>query len=131
MLTTRQLPPEEWHRILDQGIEPFATHGLPGDPSHWRLVVAEEDGVIVGLSGLYEAVHNDPWWVAPAYRGHPTILRRLWQEVRSVLDEHDVRMVFATVADDQPDVQQLAERFGFEPAPGRLYLLTRCTVAKE
>ena len=130
MLTTRVLPPQEWHKIVDAGIEPFATHGLP-DPAHWRFVVAEDEGQLVGLDGLYETIHNDPWWVHPAYRGHPTMLRKLWTETREVLHQFGVGVVHVTIGD--PQVQEIAERFGFQPTPGKLYWMATdgCLVTKE
>lgn len=120
-LTFRLLPPEEWARLVADGVEPFATYGLP-DPDHWRMLVCEVDGRVVGVSSLYETVHND-WWIAPDARRHPAIVSGLWRETKRVLDEAGIAMVHATVSDIQPEVQAMVERLGYLPAGGKLYLL--------
>ena len=120
--TFRLLPPEEWTRLVETGMEPFVSFGLP-DPEHWRLIVAEVEGRIIGLSGLYNSVHNDPWWIAPEARHSPTVVRGLWRETKKVLDEAGVSFIYATVADQQPEVQAMVQRLGYVPAPGKLFLL--------
>jgi hypothetical protein len=119
--TFRKLPVGEWGRLITDGIEPFASHGLP-DPDHWRMLVGEQNGVIVGVSSLYETVHND-WWIAPNGRNHPALVTGLWRETARELAEAGVTMVHATVRDVQPDVQAMVERLGYLPSGGQLYIL--------
>lgn len=121
MLTFRRLPPDEWPRLLEAGIEPFATVGLP-DPAHWILVAAEMDGRIVGVSSLVETVQNH-WHIAPAARRSAAVVVGLWRETEAVLTEHGVTVLHATVADDQPEVQAMVERLGYQAAHGKLYVL--------
>ena len=122
MIRCRVLPAAEWGLLLDRGIEPFATYGLP-DPSHWVVIGAFDDDRLVAISGLYETVHNDPWWIDPTYRRSPTLVTDLWHATKAVLDAAGVEAVHVTVADDQPEVQDLVTRLGYQPAPGTLYIL--------
>lgn len=107
--------------MVTDGIEPFATYGVP-DPGHWKFIAAEQDGRIIGVSSLYETVHND-WFIAPDARRSPAVVTGLWQETKRVLDEAGVAMIHATVSDSQPQVQAMVERLGYQPAQGQLYLL--------
>lgn len=120
-MTTRELPPEEWHKLADQRIEPFATYGLPA-PENWRILVAEEGDRIIGVSDLYQTIHND-WWIAEDQRKNPGLIRALWRETKGLLDRAGISFIHATVSDDQPDVQALVQKLGYLPAPGKLFLL--------
>lgn len=122
-ITARELEEAEWGLLLQAGVEPFASVGLPVDRDHWRIVGAFDAGRLVGVAGLYEAVHNDPWWIAPSHRRNPVVVRQLWRALRVVLDRHGVGLLHVTVGDEQPAVQAMVERLGYQPAPGRLYLL--------
>ena len=118
--TARLLPPDEWHRLAE--FEPFKTHGLP-TVEHWRVIVGEVDGEIVGFCCLFNAVHWEPWWIAPAYRKHPGLLRQMIDRTGDELRAAKVQNVFVCVGDEIPDQQALVQRFGFEEAPGKLYIL--------
>lgn len=118
--TTRLLPPDEWHRLA--AFEPFTSHGLP-TVEHWRVIVGEVDGAIVGFCCLFNAVHWEPWWIDPAYRKHPGLLRQMVDKTGDELRAAKVTNVFVCVGDDIPDQQALVQRFGFEEAPGKLYML--------
>lgn len=120
-MTFRELPPAEWMRLVTDGIEPFATHGLP-DPQHWRLIVAEENGRIIACSSLVEQVHNH-WFIHPAAQKRPQLVSGLWQATKTVLDAAEVQLVHATISDEQPEVQDMVERLGYIPAGGKLYLM--------
>lgn len=116
--TVRVLPPEEWDRLA--AYEPFKSNGLP-TIDHWRVIIVEDDGKIVGFCCLFNAVHWEPWWIAPLYRGKPGILRQLIEQSEAILTEAHVQTAFVTVGDDLPENQDLVEHFGFERAPGALY----------
>lgn len=118
--TVRVLPPEEWPRLRDH--DPFTTGGLP-DPAHWRIIVAEQDTRIVAFTCLYEAVHYEPIWIHEDFRRHPQLFQDLWHVSKQVLDEAGVQLLFAQVPDTLPQQKRLIEKFGFQPAPGQLYLL--------
>lgn len=119
MLTARVLPPAEWDRV--RHIPPF-DKGLP-NPDHWRIIVAEVGGEIVGCCSLFDTVHWDGWWIDPAHQGKAGAFRALLAEGLDQLTAAGVEGVHTTVPDSRPDLQDLVARYGFTPAPGKLYLL--------
>lgn len=118
--TVRVLPPEDWSRLRDH--PPFDQGGLP-DPTHWRIVVAEEGDRIVAFTCLFTAVHYEPIWIHPEFRHRPQLFQALWRESKAILDEEGVQLLFAQVPDTLPLQKKLVEKFGFQQAPGTLYLL--------
>lgn len=122
MLTCRLLPPDEWPRLIEAGFEPFATYGLPEHPDHWRMIVAEADGQIVGLSSLRNEILND-WNIHPDARYSPSLIVGLWQATKAVLDAEGIDRLHATVSELQPEVQVMIQRLGYVPAAGKLFLL--------
>ena len=122
MITHRLLPPEEWSKLL--AFEPFRSCGLPESPINWRICVAEHDGEIVGHCCIFSAVHWDMWQIHPAYQKNPNVVKGLIKTGTDVLKEADVAGVFAVVDKEQPESHhRLMTHFGFQPAPGALYLL--------
>lgn len=117
----RTLDVSEWPLLLRDGIEPFATHGLP-DPAHWVLVAAIEEGRILGVSMLVEQVHNH-WFISPDARRSPTLVSKLWQATKQVLDQAGAPTLHVTVADSQVEVQAIVEGLGYTPADGKLYII--------
>lgn len=118
----RPLPVEEWPRLLTQ--EPFRSGGLP-DPTFWRIIVAERDqtgGPIVAFVCLWTAIHCEPVWFDPTVRHHPKLFQGLWEAAQTTVAAAGGSMVFATIDDDDPGLQDLWQRFGFIRAPGRLYV---------
>lgn len=122
MITTRLLPPEEYDRLTE--IEPYKTGGLP-DSDHWRIIVVEDEGRIVGTCALFDTVHWDFWHVDEAYRGNPVVFKDLIAGGISVMIEHGIDMVHTTVPNGRPDVEAMLERFGFQHAPGVLFYFKR------
>jgi hypothetical protein len=123
--TVRDLPEAEWPRL--RAFEPFASSGIP-EGAHWRILVAEQGPEIVGFCCLFDAVHFEPWFIAPEHRGNPAIVRGLLRQAKQVLVDNQIPYVFACVQRVQalPGVtsyEQMLGRLGFEPAPGVLYLL--------
>lgn len=121
-LTFREVPSEEWPKL--RAFEPFKSAGLPVDNGHWKIIVAELDGEIVGCTGIHTQVHWDPWWIAPEYRGNAGIVRGLVRHGATLMTEHGVENAFATIEDQNLLSQALAKRLGFEAAPGRLYIIS-------
>lgn len=115
-LTVRELPTEEWDRLI--GL-PFAANGLP-DPALAAIVVAEQDGRIVGVWAALTAVHLDGLWVDPAERG-TTVAGRLLREMKTLLLDRGVTVSFTMVSD--PQVAILAYKAGFTRYPGDLFML--------
>ncbi len=121
MLTTRELPFAEWHKLV--AFEPFASSGLPGSDENWKIGVVEVDGEIVGHVSAHGEVHLDPWDILPAHRGNPGVVRALVRQAFDILAAAGVPYVFCTIEDERILSQDLAARLGFTPAPGQLYLL--------
>lgn len=89
---------------------------------HLLQVVVEKDGAIVGCCHLFTAVHWDQWWIHPDARTGPVLKALITGSLR-VLQAAGLDTVYTGVEDARADVAQLLEKFGFTPAPGRLYLL--------
>jgi hypothetical protein len=120
MITTRELPPSEWPRVTH--IPPYNL-GLPPDNGHWRIIVAEDAGEIVGCVALHSQVHFDPWWIARDRKTNPAIVTGLLATSVGILRELGVDHVFATIDETHLATQQVAEHLGFTAAPGRLWLV--------
>lgn len=121
-VTFRELPATEWPMLVVQGIYPYSQAGLPPDNGHWRILVAEREGKIVGCTSMHTQVHWDPWYVDSAEDGLATV-RGLVRQGRDQLETLGIDHVFCTIDDQQLITQKVAERLGFKPAPGKLYLL--------
>ena len=119
MITTRLLPPEEWEKL--RAFFPYNQSDLP-DPQHWLIVAAEDDGRLVRCCAIFDAVHWDGFAILPAYQKHPAVFGGLLRTSKATLRERGIAGVHVTVPDDQPDLQQMVEDYGFIKAPGTLYL---------
>jgi RimJ/RimL family protein N-acetyltransferase len=121
MLAVRVLPVAEWEKL--KAIDPFTEAGLPESPEDWRILVVERDGEIVGTCSLFTAVHWDCWWIDAASRGKGSVLSLLLQASFALLADAGIQLVYTGVEDEKAELARLLERFGFAPAPGRLYVL--------
>lgn len=123
MITSRLLPKTEWPRVA--AFAPFNQTGLPvGEiAEHWEILVVEDDGVIVACCSLSDQVHWDGFSVVEGYRRNPTVFRALLEESLRALVDAGVPGAHLTIPDGHPELTAMVERFGFVPAPGRLYLL--------
>ncbi len=122
MITSRILPPTEYYKLKDLG--PF-TQGVLPDPDHWRIVVAEDEGRIIGCCALLDTVHWDFWHVDEEYRGNPVVFRDLIVGGVAQMVELGIDLVHTTVPDGKPEIEAMLTRFGFKPAPGRLFYFMR------
>lgn len=123
MITSRVLPHEEWDRVA--AFAPFNEAGLPSGEAaqHWEILVVEDDGQIVACCSLSDQVHWDGFSVDAAHRGNPVVFRALLEQSLQTLIDAGVAGAHLTIPDDHPELAAMVERFGFIPAPGRLYLL--------
>lgn len=121
-VTFRELPGPEWPKLVEDGIFPYAQYGIPPPSDNWRIFVAERDGKIVGCTSLHTQVHWDPWYVDSAEDGLGTV-RGLIRQGRDVLRNLGIDHAFCTIDNANLITQDIAERLGFKPAPGKLYLL--------
>lgn len=67
MVRVRRLPLVEGDKLHKLFAE--AVNGTPPLPSEGMVIVAEEDGVIIGFATLQYVPHIEPVWVAPSHRG--------------------------------------------------------------
>lgn len=118
-LTIRELPPDEWDRLLT--FEPWVTQGAMPPFEHWRFLVAEEAGKILGYCALYNAVHWEPWVIRPEAQHRPGVVRGLIHAGLAILAETQVTAAFC-LADAETGA--LVEHFGFVPSPQTLYVMT-------
>lgn len=105
-MTTRQLPPEEWHRLA--GTDAAAALGQL-DP-RWACIMVVEDGDrIVAHHILLFVLHAEALWVDPAYR-HGLAGGRLWHAVQREAASMGVHALMTASID--PSVDALIAREG-------------------
>jgi hypothetical protein len=112
----RQLPVEEWERL--RGL-PIAARTMP-DPERSFILVAEDEGEIVGTWGVVFAPVLEGFWVAPAYR-KKSAAAKMWFLMKQTLTNWVIPQALTLVQTE--DVADLAEHAGFEPLDGILYSL--------
>jgi hypothetical protein len=114
--TIRQLPVEEWPRLLDY---PFGSQGLPA-PELAVIFVAETEGKIVGVWAAETMVLLDGLWTDPDHRA-ALVAGRLLGAMRSFLQSKHLLTSFTVISD--PSVMVLAHKAGFTRYPGDLWVL--------
>lgn len=119
MRTARVLPPAEWDKI--RHVPPFDTRLPDLGPEHWRPLVVEEDGQVVGVCAIFDTLHWDCWWVDPDRPDKGTIFWELVEAGDAEFQAVGVGVGHVFVPDDRPDLQRLVSRCGFQPLPGRLF----------
>lgn len=129
-LATRELPVEEWPRLLDCP-GPYKDQGFLPASAHNRIIVLEtvQTGEIVGYWGAFTAVHAEPVFIREAYRQKVSAVRLLWEAMNTLLKELQVPGVVAVISDqDAPVNLPMAVKLGFQRVPGALYF---CDLTKE
>lgn len=116
-MTTRILPPEEWHRLAGTELETVWPL-LP--PTHTTVMVVEEDGAIVGCWALLTALHAEGLWIAPAFRQRPSVGRRLLRAMRQQARASGYRAVL-TACIGEP-IRTLLEKVGAVRLPAHFVM---------
>jgi hypothetical protein len=117
-MTTRILPPDEWHKLQGTEAEPI----VPGlDPVDTRVLVVEQDGEIIGSWVMLRMVHVECVWIAPAHRGKAGVLARLLSGMTSLAKAWRTRSVITGSID--PRVSRMIRRLGGLPLPGEHFAL--------
>ena len=117
MRTYRELLPDEFDKV---------PHEAPGrelyNPENSRILAAiEDDGSISATWVLFACAHVEPLYVVPECRQSPTILRRMADEMKKLLDQSDIRQVYSVVLDETPVLHRFAKWFGAKAISGSLY----------
>lgn len=118
-MTTRILPPAEWHRLAGTEAE---TVWPQLNPERTSIVVVERDGFIVGCHVLSWLLHAECLWIAPQFRGRPSVARRLWTAVQQTARDHwGVPSVITAACDDR--VRRLLAHVGAVELKGQHYVV--------
>jgi hypothetical protein len=112
----RELGCDEFDRI-----PPEAIGGVRLRPSH-RVAAALEGEDIVGVWVVGLALHAEPIWIREDHRKSPTIVRRLWDNVKAIVRDMGCPGVVGIIPDSVPADKRIAEWLGAEPIPGAIYL---------
>lgn len=115
-MTTRMLPPDEWHRLAGTEAESIWPHL---DPNRADVLVVEDDGVIVGTWILMDVLHAECLWIAPAYRQKVSVARRLWTAMHRLARGMGVPIVATAAVSD--DVRHILDHAGAVKVPGDHY----------
>jgi hypothetical protein len=109
-MTSRLLPREEWHKAAHAPIaEAFATL-----PEGAVLLVVEDAGAIVGTWAVMPYIHVHGLWIAPAYRGRSTVMRRLLQGLERLVGRGTPVLTSA----EDPDIEAMVRNYGGRQLPG-------------
>lgn len=114
-MTTRLLPRDEWSKLAGTELET----AWPHLPETAQVVVVEDAGAIVGCWALFQQVHVEGVWIAPAHRGKASVARRLLAGMRRTAQAMGARTVATGALTD--DVRQLLDRLHAVPLPGDHY----------
>jgi hypothetical protein len=112
-MTYRELPYGEWQQ-LEPIFHDCATR-LPA-PGYARILVAEEDGCIVGFLVKQITAHLEPLWFSPDVRGHVHNAPD-WRHMANLLGKEDT-YVFT----DSPARERQCERAGYVKLPYAVYV---------
>lgn len=116
-MSSRELPEEEFARL--QGLGFFADYPIP--PGYrMRVWVVEYEGAIVGYWCLLAVYHTEPIWIAPTTR-NTQVLRELMGGMVALLRAEQCSGALAII--DSPELEQMAQAFGYQPVPGTIYKL--------
>jgi hypothetical protein len=117
-LTTRILPPTEWHRLTGTEVESI----VPGlDPAHTAVLVVEDGDAIIGTWVLLRMVHVECFWIAPAHRGKAGVAARLLRSMRALLPAWGSRCpITGSVT---AEMTSMIERLGGIKLPGDQFAL--------
>ena len=116
-VTVRELPVEEWEKLKDY---PIATNELP-DPDRCAVLVAEDEGKIVGTWGVVLAPFLEGLWLDADYRQTTFTAAKLLIGMRKMLEDKGITQAFTLV--QTPYVLGLAQKAGFEVLDGDLCMI--------
>lgn len=118
-MTSRILPPEEWHRLARTELEqvwPVL------DPLQAHIVVVEQGAQIVACWAAIRYVHVEGVWVHPDHRGKGRAAGHLVRQMRSLTSAMGAKAVWTAALTDQ--VRRLIAHFGGVKLPGEHYVMS-------
>lgn len=116
-MTTRQLPREEWFRLVGTELESL----VPILPETARVLVVEDADMIVGCWAFFPVVHAEGIWIAESHRGRASVGRRLLTGMRETVSEMGASVI--STAAMTPEVASLLSHIGAVELPGTHYAL--------
>lgn len=117
-MTTRILPESEWPRLAHTEAAEVYRHL---DPARASIVVVEKDGAIVGCHLLIDVLHVECLWIDPAFRGRPSVARRLWAAVQARAKALGAHTLVTAACDDR--VRRLLAHVGATKLGGDHYVI--------
>ncbi len=90
-------------------------------PAHSIVVFAHEGDKVVARSAIVPVPHIEGTWVDESKRGS-TVAPRLIKVVEEALRSQGATCAFAFTPDDQPEIGDYMERFGYKEQPMRIWL---------
>lgn len=107
MITTRVLPPDEYHKLGGLPISSLQ----PPDPTRCQIVVVEDGTEIVGTMAVIVLPILEGVWVKEDYR-KTAAFGRLWKGMQKLLKTMDIHSVAGFV--QTPEMVALAATAGFD-----------------
>jgi len=117
-MTSRVLPPEEWHRLVGTEAELIWPHL---DPARSHVLAVEHNGAIVGTWVLMQVLHAECLWIAPSHRGRTSVARRLWTAMQRTARGLGAKAVATAAMTD--DVRRLLDHVGATKVLGDHYAM--------
>lgn len=114
-MVVRELPHDEWFRLLDL---PIGANGLPGEDV--MVVVAEDNNEIVGVWTAGPILVLEGLWVREDHQ-KKTALFRIFNYMIDRLKSLGIPQVYSIV--QTPEMVQLAAHGGFKSIDGQLIAL--------
>lgn len=116
-MTTRLLPPDEWHRLEHAGMGSLWAEL----PETTRVIVLEDNGVMVGTVIGMLVLHAESLWIAPRHRKSVGVWRRLMRAFWTVAAEFGTKGAWASEVSDE--MRDILTRLHATPVPGGHFIL--------
>ena len=121
-MTSRILPPSEWHRLPpDVDRLPDGRHVRDLlSPETTEIHVVEQDGRILGAVTMLRVVHAECVWIDPRYRGHFGVVKRLLRGISATARRWGTKVVWGAGMDEP--MFSILSRLGGVPVPGQSFV---------
>ena len=111
----RLLKENEYERLLELRVNSdWSPTWLPS-PAYSQIVIAEEEGEIIGFCVLQQQLHIEPIWVKFDHRGG-IVARQLWRGIKSMLGKNP-----AYCSTKSRFITKLLKRLGFKSGGKTFY----------